>query len=138
MGSNRQLLELQLKQLLLISLGAIPGSLMRWQINNNVIVNMLGSFFIGLLISLQVNSHKQLLLVIGFCGSLTTFSGWILISLNLLSNGHLIRAFLWLLIPLLCGLFAVAFGFFIGSTIRHLTLFQLLPLTLQKWVRQRF
>ena len=86
-----RLLWFELKALALVASGAVPGALVRWQLvgrlgpqlggpwGANLLANLVGCFLLGFL-SGPLPSRTPLMLVlgIGFCGSLTTFSGWIL------------------------------------------------------------
>jgi len=86
-----RLLWFELKALALVASGAVPGALVRWQLvgrlgpqlggpwGANLLANLVGCFLLGFL-SGPVPHRTPLMLVlgIGFCGSLTTFSGWIL------------------------------------------------------------
>lgn len=69
-----------LADLLLVALGAIPGSLLRWLVDDLSVVNLLGAFVLGWLCATAAGRPRAWLLVggVGFCGSLTSFSGWIL------------------------------------------------------------
>ena len=80
-SANQLTLRQDLSELLLVALGAVPGAVIRWQIgshlpDNDVIVNVLGAFILGWLVGLPLRPKRQLLVGIGFCGSLTTFSSW--------------------------------------------------------------
>jgi CrcB protein len=65
--------------LLLVALGAIPGSLLRWLLADLTAANLLGTFVLGWLSATAAGRPRGWLLCggIGFCGSLTSFSGWI-------------------------------------------------------------
>ena len=82
----------QLNNLIFVAFGAIPGSLIRWQIDNYSLVNFLGAGVLGFVIGYKLKFRYKLLIGVGFCGSLTTFSSWILDSFNLLVNGFFIQA----------------------------------------------
>ena len=71
----------------LIALGAIPGALFRWQIDEVFIVNLIGCFLLGFFNSLAITKRYKLTLVFGLCGSMTTFSGWSFRLYNLLKQG---------------------------------------------------
>ena len=71
----------------LISLGAILGALFRWQINEIFIVNSIGSFLLGFFNSLDILKKYKLILCVGLCGSMTTFSGWSSHLYKLLNQG---------------------------------------------------
>ena len=84
-------LSFEVRELALVALGAVPGALLRWQSSvqlgpflggnagADLLVNLVGSFILGFLAGPIPRRTSLLLLVgIGFCGSLTTFSSWML------------------------------------------------------------
>ena len=80
---GRPNLDWRLLELILVAIGAVPGALIRWQAagvyfgdGDNVVVNVAGAFILGLLVGRGVDARWQLLVGTGFCGSLTTFSAW--------------------------------------------------------------
>ena len=90
MPETKLSLQLELQELLLVGLGAVPGALLRWQLalhlgDQNLLVNVLGAALLGWLAGLPAAPRRQLLLGIGFCGSLTTFSSWMLAAMKHLS-----------------------------------------------------
>ena len=87
----------ELQELLLVAVGAVPGALLRWQFgvvmnDRDVLVNVLGSLILGLLLGLPYRPRIQLLVGIGFCGSLTTFSSWMVNSVDLIVSGQQLAA----------------------------------------------
>tara|TARA_B100001250_G_scaffold191033_1_gene164171 strand:- start:495 stop:839 length:345 start_codon:yes stop_codon:yes gene_type:complete len=94
----------------LISIGAIPGALFRWQIDEIFIVNLIGCFLLGFFNSLAIPKRYKLTLGVGLCGSMTTFSGWSFHLYKLLSQG-LYKLFLFNSISIvLMGVLAVRLG----------------------------
>ena len=94
----------------LISIGAIPGALFRWQIDQIFIVNMIGCFLLGFFNSFEITKRYKLTLGVGLCGSMTTFSGWSFHLHNLLNQG-LYRLFLVnSILIVLIGVLAVGLG----------------------------
>ena len=92
MSETAPSLQLELQELLLVGVGAVPGALLRWQLalhlgDQNLLVNVLGAALLGLLAGLPAGPRRQLLLGIGFCGSLTTFSSWMLAAMQYFSAG---------------------------------------------------
>ena len=119
-------LNAELQELLLVGLGAVPGALLRWQVSlhwadRHVLVNVVGAALLGLLAGLPAAPRRQLLVGIGFCGSLTTFSSWMLDAMRLISAGRVIEAWGLMGLTLGLGLGAAALGFWIGQRVRLLT-----------------
>ena len=119
-------LNAELAELLLVGLGAFPGALLRWQVSlhwadRHVLVNVVGAALLGLLVGLPAAPRRQLLIGIGFCGSLTTFSSWMLDAMRLISAGRVIEASGLMGLTLGLGLGAAALGFWIGQRVRLLT-----------------
>tara|TARA_B100000945_G_scaffold314394_1_gene311936 strand:- start:201 stop:539 length:339 start_codon:yes stop_codon:yes gene_type:complete len=81
-------MEIKKNTFFLISIGAIPGALFRWQIDEIFIVNIIGCFLLGLVNSLNILKKYKLTLGVGLCGSMTTFSGWSFQLYKLLSHGQ--------------------------------------------------
>ncbi len=62
-----------------VALGAIPGALLRWALASTTLANTLGCFVVGASGLLgSPPARRTLVLGIGFAGSLTTFSTWVL------------------------------------------------------------
>ena len=120
-------LSLELQELVLVALGAVPGALLRWQLSlhwadRHVLVNVLGAALLGLLAGLPAAPRRQLLIGIGFCGSLTTFSSWMVDATKLISAGQIAEALGLIGLTLGLGLGAAALGFWFGQRLRPLTL----------------
>ena len=109
----------ELQELLLVAVGAVPGALLRWQFgvvlhDRDVLVNVLGSLVLGLLLGLPYRPRIQLLVGIGFCGSLTTFSSWMVNSVDLIVSGQQLAAIGLIGLTLGLGLGGAALGLWIG------------------------
>ena len=123
MADHRFALKVELQELLLVALGAVPGALMRWQLSlhladQNLVANTLGSALLGFVAGLPAAPRRQLLLGIGFCGSLTTFSSWMLDAVRQLGVGEIKAAAGLIGLTLGLGLGAAALGFQLGRQIR--------------------
>ena len=93
-----------------MALGAVPGALLRWLIQADPLANLLGCLVIGIVsVSEPPRPRAMLLVGIGFCGSLTTFSGWILALERAMGRGSF-SAVALLLLELVAGVLAVVLG----------------------------
>ena len=99
----------------LISIGAIPGALLRMEIDQIYIINIIGCFLLGLFNSIAISKKYKLILEVGLCGSMTTFSGWSLHLFKLQSQG-LYKLFLFNLVSVvIVGVFAMGLGKILGK-----------------------
>ena len=123
MPEQQRSLTAELQELFLVALGAVPGALLRWQValhgsDRHLLVNVLGAALLGLLAGLPAAPRRQLLIGIGFCGSLTTFSSWMLEAMQLISAGQIGEAFGLIGLTLGLGLGAAALGLWVGQRVR--------------------
>ena len=123
MADHRSALTFELQELLLVALGAVPGALLRWQLalhlaDQNLLANTLGLALLGFVVGLPAAPRRQLLLGVGFCGSLTTFSSWMLDAVRQLGVGEIKAAAGLIGLTLGLGLGAAALGFQLGRKIR--------------------
>ena len=120
---DRQL-RFALKELALVGCGAVPGAWLRWQSGvhlgpvlggsavSDLLVNLIGSLILGFLAGPMPRRPSVLLLLgIGFCGCLTTFSSWMLDVVKLLQAGQPVFGLLLIVVSLLLGLACAAAGF---------------------------
>ena len=117
----------ELQELLLVALGAVPGALVRWQLgaalnDRDVLANVVGSFILGLLLGLPYRPRLQLLIGIGFCGSVTTFSSWMVNSIDLIHTGQPLAAVGLIGLTLGLGLGGAALGLLVGRGLGRLTI----------------
>ena len=123
---GRPNLDWRLLELILVAIGAVPGALIRWQAagvyfgdGDNVVVNVAGAFILGLLVGRGVDARWQLMVGTGFCGSLTTFSAWMVDCVVLMAAGHWLQAAGLLGITLGLGLGFGALGVLLGRLLRR-------------------
>ena len=124
MAEQPSTLRSELTELLLVAAGAVPGAVLRWQValhvgDQNLLVNVLGAALLGLLAGLPAAPRRQLLVGIGFCGSLTTFSSWTLAAMKQLSTGDWAAALGLIGLTLGLGLGAAALGFVLGHRLKR-------------------
>ena len=123
MPEQHRSLTAELQELFLVAVGAVPGALLRWQVSlhladRHVLVNVAGAALLGFLAGLPAAPRRQLLIGIGSCGSLTTFSSWMLEAMQLISAGQTSEAFGLIGLTLGLGLGAAALGFWVGQRVR--------------------
>ncbi|NDV45858.1 fluoride efflux transporter CrcB [Paludibacter sp. 221] len=117
-----------IRAIILVGIGGGVGSILRYLTNVVVekyfhshfplatfIVNMIGSFLIGLIFGLfikqgLVNQDLKHLLIAGFCGGFTTFSAFALENFNLFHSGQPMLAFAYIAASVVLSLFFVWLG----------------------------
>jgi len=119
-----------------IALGGATGAVLRYLFSNigyrifgstfpwgTLLVNLVGSFFIGFLWELSIESlipsNFRFLVLIGFLGAFTTFSSYTLETVNLLKDGEYVLAAINIFSNNILGislvfLGALFFKFFLG------------------------
>ena len=122
-----QHLRHELRDLTLVACGAIPGALLRWQLElvakasggslraitgADLLANLIGCLLIGMLLA-QPPRRARLYLWggVGFCGSLTTFSSWMLELVRGLDAGEPLKVLSVLAVSLLGGLALLQLGY---------------------------
>ena len=116
---------------LFVALGAIPGAWLRLRLVNHLqpmlprkhwgtfAVNVTACFFLGLVLALVERcgpmTDLALLIGVGFLGSLSTFSTFVMEVLNELRAGQALLALVLMFASLLMGLVAAAAGYGLGS-----------------------
>ncbi len=103
----------------LISIGAMPGAILRWQIDHVFIVNIIGCFILGFINSLNISRRYKLIFGFGFCGSLTTFSGWSVQLFKLINQGFYKLFFLNSILMVMLGLLSIGLGSLLAKKITH-------------------
>jgi CrcB protein len=107
--------------LLWVALGAIPGALLRWSLANTLMANTLGCFVVGgsgLMAS--PSTRRTLVMGIGFAGSLTSFSTWVLALLVHLQRGQWADLVIQILRDGLLGVGALLIGVSVHRRLRSL------------------
>ena len=111
-------------ELALVACGAVPGAVLRWQLgvhwaDQDLMANVAGALLLGVLAGLPTRPRRQLLIGIGFCGSLTTFSSWMVNSVKFMADGHWAAALGLIGLTLGLGLGAAAVGFGLGRALQR-------------------
>ena len=125
---------LSMPMLLAVAVGGATGSLARYVLGtlllrvssgfpvSTLLINVVGSFLIGLLARLfDAPDHNQVLrvaLTVGLCGGFTTFSTFSAETVTLLQQGKAGRAALYVVVSLVLGVLATFAGLTVGRTAR--------------------
>ena len=117
MAKPSAVLPTQLIELVYVAFGAVPGALIRWQAHNDLVVNVVGAAILGLLVGLPFRARRQLLLGVGFWGSLTTFSSWMVDCVVMIAMGAWLPVLRLIGLTLGLGLGAAGLGFWVGRQI---------------------
>jgi CrcB protein len=105
---------------LLVALGAAAGAALRFLVSSHLdgrwhrgtlVVNVVGSFLLGLFSALALSGHATALLGTGFCGGLTTYSSFAVQTHGL----GLRRGAAYAVVTIALALAACAVGFWIGQ-----------------------
>jgi len=124
-----------MNRVLLVFLGGGLGSAFRYLIGlalnrsdfltpyGTFLVNVLGSFLIGLLAGynlryLNLSHEYQALLIAGFLGGFTTFSSFAFENLVMIQNGRYLLFFAYFITTLIMGLIAVALGYYLSGYVK--------------------
>ena len=112
---------------LAVGIGGFIGSIFRYLVGlipiknnagfpiNTLIINVVGAFLIGLIVTAfsknaDANGTWLLLLKVGLCGGFTTFSTFSLESMNLIKSGSAGAAALYILLSVALSIAAIFFG----------------------------
>jgi|SRR3989338_7902233 len=87
-----------------------------------LVVNLIGCFLVGFLAALAeekflLGPNARVLLMVGFCGAFTTFSTFMLETLNLTKDGEMFRALLNILTSVILGFIVIRLGVLLGEII---------------------
>ncbi|MBO8230931.1 chromosome condensation protein CrcB [Prochlorococcus marinus str. MU1404] len=98
-------------------LASYLGTFLRLFIDNNFIISILGSFFVGFIISKRLSYSSEKILLSGFFSCFTSFSGFIYFLYKILNQGDLIRFIIFFNLIIILNLFTMYFGFLISRKI---------------------
>ena len=128
-------LRRELADLTLVACGAIPGALLRWQLEQfakagdgglaaiaggDLLANLIGCLLMGMVLAQPPRRARLYLWAgIGFCGSLTTFSSWMLELVTLLEQGQHRESLQGLAVSVIAGLALLQLGYVLGRAGRR-------------------
>jgi CrcB protein len=114
------------KNFVLVGIGGAIGSVLRYAAYllvttkhfplATLVINIIGSFIIGLVLSVSLKDEAflnnwKLFLATGICGGFTTFSAFTAENVVLLQNGKYFIALIYIVLSIILGIVAAWLGF---------------------------
>ena len=100
-----------------ILLAAYLATFLRLTINNNFVISIIGSFFVGFFISKRLSYSFEKILLSGFFSCFTSFSGFIYFLYKILNQGDWIKFIIFFNLIIIVNLFTMFIGFWISRKI---------------------
>ena len=100
-----------------ILLAGYLGTFLRFSIDNNFIISILGSFFVGIIINKKFSYSSKKILLSGFFSCFTSFSGFIYFLYKIFNRGEWIKFLIFFNLIIIMNLFIMYFGFWISRKI---------------------
>ena len=108
---------MKIKSFIYILFAAYLGTFLRLFIDNNLIVSILGSFFVGFFTSKRLSYSIEKILFTGFFSCFTSFSGFLYFLYKIINQGDWIKFIIFFNLIIIVNLFAMIFGFWISRKI---------------------
>ena len=108
---------MKIKNFIYILLAGYLGTFFRLFIDNNFIISILGSFFVGFLISKRLSYSSERILLSGFFSCLTSFSGFLYFLYKIFNQGDWIKLMIFINLIIIVNLFTMFFGSWISRKI---------------------
>ena len=108
---------MKIKNFIYILLASYLATFFRLFIDNNLIISIIGSFFVGFIISKKLSSSIEQILLSGFFSCFTSFSGFIFFLYKIFNQGGWIKFIIFSNLIIITNLITMYFGFWIGRKI---------------------
>ena len=108
---------MKIKNFAYIVLACYAATTLRILINNNFIVSIIGSLFVGFFIGKGLSHLKEEIMLSGFFSCFTSFSGFIYFLYKILEQEEFIMFIFWFNFIIIVNIFTMYFGFWIGRKI---------------------
>ena len=102
------------KKLFILILFGYLATFLRFYLNNNLVVSVVGSFLYGFVLSRIISQSKKEILLTGFCSCFTSFSGFVYSFYELIIQGYYIKLFFYLNLVVFFNLIIMYIGFLIS------------------------
>ena len=108
---------MKIKRFIYILLVCYLATFLRLFIDNNFIISILGSFFVGFIINKRLSYSSKQILLIGFFSCFTSFSGFIYFLYKVFNQGDWIKFIIFFNLIIIVNLLTMLFGFWISRKI---------------------
>ena len=108
---------MKIKSFIYILFACYLATFLRLSLGNNFIVSILGSFFVGFIMSKRLSKSSKKILLSGFFSCFTSFSGFIYSLYKIFSQGDWIKFIIFSNFMIIINLFTMYFGFWISRKI---------------------
>jgi len=100
-----------------ILLACYLATFLRIYIENNLIISLIGSFFVGFIINKKLTFSTKKILLQGFFSCFTSFTGFIYILHKVIHEGNWMKFIISINLIIILNLLTMYFGFFISRKI---------------------
>ena len=108
---------MRIRNLIYLFLACYLGTFSRLFINNNFVISILGSFFVGFFISKKLSESNKIILISGFFSCFTSFSGFIYYLYDFFNQGDWIKFIISFNLIIILNIFTMYLGFLISRKI---------------------
>ncbi len=108
---------MKIKNFYYIILACYIATFLRLYIDNNLIISIIGSFFVGFIIRKKLSHSSKEILLSGFFSCFTSFSGFIYFLYKIFIEGDWIKFLIFLNFTIIVNLLTMYFGFWISRKI---------------------
>ena len=108
---------MKIRSIIYLLLACYLATFLRFFIDNNFMISILGSFFVGFITGKRLSYYYEKILLSGFFACFTSFSGFIYFLHKILSQGDWIKFIIFLNSVIILNLFTMHFGFWISRKI---------------------
>jgi len=108
---------MKIKRFIYILLVCYLATFLRLFIDNNFIISILGSFFVGFLISKRLSYSSERILVSGFFSCFTSFSGFLYFLYKIFNQGDWIKFIIFFNLIIILNVLTMYFGYWISRKV---------------------
>ena len=108
---------MKIKNFIFILIVGFFATFLRFYINNNILISILGSFLFGFVMARRLSQSRNQILLSGFCSCFTSFTGFIYFLNQIINTEDFIQMFLYLNLICILNLLMMYFGFTISRKI---------------------